>query len=107
MSNAHPTSEDASSDESTEADHEAQTPVNPVRLSESGRQFIIDECVICGERHGHGSKDRVVANGGRSHRAAHCHDTDHSGGYYLELAADAEPPEWWYGWVGVSSEVSA
>jgi hypothetical protein len=103
---AHPTgTDDASSDESTEADHDAKTPVNPVRLSESGRQFIIDECVICGERHGHGARDATVANGGRSHRASHCHGADHSGGYYLELADDEEPPEWWYGWVNRDTSV--
>lgn len=85
--------------ETTHADHEAKTPVNEVRLSDSLRQFIIDDCVICGERHGHGSKDRAVAEGGRSHRAAHCHGVDHSGGYYLELADDVEPPERWYDWV--------
>lgn len=85
----------------TEADHDAKTPVNTVRLSESTKQFVVDECEICGDTHYHGSKDRVVAEGGRSHRAAHCSRGDHSGGYYLELADDAEPPKVWFDRLGV------
>lgn len=81
------------------ADHEQKTPVNYVRVSDSLRQFIIDECVICGERHAHGSKDPTVATGGRSARSAHCHGVAGPGQYYLELAPDAEPPERWYSWI--------
>jgi hypothetical protein len=81
-----------------DVDHDAETPVNPVRFSDSGRQFIIDECVICGETHAHGSMDPAVAEGERSHRVEHCHN-GHDGGYYLELAEDAEPPTWWTGWI--------
>jgi hypothetical protein len=77
-------------------DHDAKTPVNEVRLSGSLRQFIIDDCVLCGETHRHGSLDATVAKGGRSHRIAHCGD---GGGYYLELADDADPPERWYSWL--------
>ena len=104
-STPHPTStDDASRDETDE-----KTPVNTVRLSSSLRQLIIDECVICGDRHAHGSKDPTVANGGRSHRGAHCRGVDHSGGYYIELDDDADPPERWYSWVDGESgiEVSA
>ena len=104
-STPHPTpTDDASRDETDE-----KTPVNTVRLSDSLRQFIIDECRICGARHAHGSKDPTVANGGRSHRAAHCRGVDHSGGYYIELEDDVEPPERWYSWVDRESgiEVSA
>jgi len=81
--------------------HPDKTPVNPVRLSSSERQFVIEECVICGETHHHGAKDRTVATGGRSHRVEHCHDVDHDGGYYLELAEDAAPSDRWFAWVGV------
>lgn len=81
----------------TEADHDEKTPVNKVRLSDSCRQLIVDECVLCGETHRHGSADPVVANGGRSHRVEHCRGINHQGGYYLELAENADPPEWWYG----------
>ena len=105
MSKGHtPTEAETDRDETAE-----KTPVNTVRLSDSLRQFIIDECVICGERHGHGSKDATVANGGRSHRGAHCRGVDHSGGYYIELDDDADPPERWYSWVDGESgiEVSA
>ena len=105
MSKAHtPTGAEADRDETDE-----KTPVNTVRLSDSLRQFIIDECRICGARHAHGSKDPTVANGGRSHRAAHCRGVDHSGGYYIELEDDVEPPERWYSWVDRESgiEVSA
>lgn len=85
-----------------------KTPVNYVRLSDSVRQFIIDDCVLCGETHRHGSMDPTVATGGRSHRSAHCTGPD-TGGYYLELAPDAEPPERWYSWVDRASglEVTA
>ena len=88
---------------SSKADHDAKTPVNTVRLSDSLKQFVIDECVICGDTHRHGSKDRVVATGGRSHRSGHCHGVEHTGGYYLELRDDVEPPQRWYDWVGVES----
>ena len=105
MSKAHtPTEAETDRDETDE-----KTPVNTVRLSDSLRQFIIDECRICGARHAHGSKDPTVANGGRSHRAAHCRGVDHSGGYYIELDDDADPPERWYSYVDRESgiEVSA
>jgi hypothetical protein len=96
----YPTERDAHSETTaTEADHDAETPVNPVHFSDSGRQFILEECVLCGETHRHGSCDPVVAKGGRSHRVGHCHGINHSGGYYLELADDAEPPHWWTGWI--------
>ena len=85
----------------TEADHDAKTPVNTVRLSDSGKQLVVDDCVICGGTHHHGAHDRTVAEGGRSHRTAHCGDVEHSGGYYLELDDDAEPPQRWYDWLGV------
>lgn len=103
-------------DSSTGTDHPTastdgladKTPVNYVRLGDSLRQFIIDDCVLCDETHRHGSMDPTVANGGRSHRSAHC--TGPGGaGYYLELAPDAEPPERWYSWVDRESglEVTA
>jgi len=85
----------------TKADHDAKTPVNTVRLSDSGKQLVVDDCAICGDTHHHGAHDRTVAEGGRSHRTAHCGGVDHTGGYYLELAADAEPPQRWYDWLGV------
>jgi len=85
----------------TQADHDAKTPVNTVRLSDSGKQLVVDDCVICGRTHRHGAKDATVARGGRSHRGAHCGDVDHRGGYYIELADDAEPPQRWYDWLGV------
>lgn len=88
--------------EATEADHDAKEPVNEVYLS-SIRQFHIEECVICGEEHYHGSMDATVANGGRSHRAEHCHGVNHSGGYYLQLADDADPPDRWYSWLDRST----
>jgi hypothetical protein len=88
-----------SSTDTPQVDHDAKKPVNVVHFSDSGKQFIIESCVICGERHAHGSKDVGVADGDRSHRAAHCHSVNHTGGYYLTLAADAEPPEWWHDWV--------
>ena len=93
--------------EATEADHDAKEPVNDVYLT-SIRQFHVPECVICGEEHWHGSKDAAVARGERSHRAAHCHGVDHSGGYFLQLAEDADPPERWYNYVDLatSAEVS-
>jgi len=73
-------------------------PVNTVVFSESGRQFIVENCVLCGETHRHGSKDPAVAQGELSHRVPHC--SDHKGkGYYLQLAEDADPPDWWRGWV--------
>ena len=73
-------------------------PVNTVVFSESGRQFIIENCVLCGETHHHGSKDPAVARGELSHRVAHC--SDRMGcGYYLQLAEDADPPDRWREWV--------
>jgi len=93
-------------DAQTEADHDAETPVNQVRFSDSGRQFIVDDCVLCGETHRHGSMDPTAAKGGRSHRVEHCHGINHSGGYYLELADDAEPPEWWHSWIESERGVS-
>ena len=84
-----------------EADHDEKTPVNTVRLSRSTKQLVVDECVICGGTHRHGAKDRTVAEGGRSHRTAHCSGVAHTGGYYLQLADDVEPPEPWFRWVGV------
>jgi hypothetical protein len=83
-----------------EQDHEAKEPVNYVRLSDSGKQLIVDDCVYCGETHYHGAKDTRVAEGGRSHRGSHCHTSSAGGGYYLELADDADPPVFWYQWVG-------
>lgn len=82
-----------------EYDTEAQTPVNTVRVSDSLKRFIIDECVICGETHSHGSKSPAVANGGRSPRVAHC--DDFRGQYYLELQSDYEPPQRWYSYAEV------
>lgn len=84
-----------------EVDHDAKRPVNTVRLSDSLRQLVVDNCVICGDTHRHGAKDRTVANGGRSHRGAHCSGVEHTGGYYLELDDDAEPPQRWYDWLEV------
>lgn len=84
-----------------EADHEAKTPVNTVRLSDSGKQLVVEDCVICGGTHYHGSKDATVAAGGRSHRTAHCGGAEYTGGYYLELDDEAEPPQRWYDWLGV------
>lgn len=76
----------------------SKEPVNHVYVSDSARQFIIESCVLCGEKHAHGAKDPAVANGERSHRVAHC--TDRSGaGYYLELAPDADPPDHWWSWM--------
>ncbi|WP_154019137.1 hypothetical protein [Halococcus agarilyticus] len=76
-------------------------PINEVRLSDSNRQFIVDECVICGDTHRHGSKDPAVARGDLSHRVAHCNLSleDTRGGYDLRLADDAERPERWLNWV--------
>lgn len=104
------TQHDATTDGAqTEADHDAETPVNQVHFAESYRQFIVEECVLCGETHYHGSCDPTVAKGGRSHRVAHCHGINHSGGYYLELADDAEPPHFWSSWIeserGIDVEV--
>lgn len=86
-----------------------QIPVNHVRLSDSQRQFIIEECVLCGERHAHGSKDAAVANGGRSRRVAHCRTGCQPREYYLELHPNADPPATWYEWVdrttGVEIEI--
>ena len=80
---------------------QTDAPVNTVRLSEATlRQFVVDECVICGETHYHGSRDHTVAKGGRSHRTAHCSGS-RTGGYYIELDDDADPPDRWYSWVGV------
>lgn len=85
---------------STEVSHAEKTPVNHVRLADdTDRQLVIDECVLCGETHRHGSLDGAVAAGDRSHRVEHCTGIDHRGGYYLELAADAEPPTHWLEWV--------
>ena len=97
---------ETSDDAPTRANHDKETPVNDVRLRDGSlRQFVIDECVLCGETHWHGSMDPTVANGGRSHRAEHCPNIDHVGGYYLQLAADAEPPERWYTWVNEKSGI--
>jgi hypothetical protein len=76
-----------------------QPPVNTVRLSDTGRQFVVDECVLCGETHCHGAADAVVARGGQSSRVAHCSGRHTQ--YLLELADDADPPAWWYDWVGL------
>jgi len=84
--------------EIADADHDAETPVNTVRVSDSGKQLVVDDCVICGETHYHGAQDATVAKGERSHRAAHCGGL---GGYYLELADDADPPAHWWRFVGV------
>ena len=93
------TQHDATTDgEQYETDHDAKTPVNQVYVSDSGRRFIIEECVQCGETHYHGAKDPTVASGGRSHRSSHCHDRHLDGGYYLELAGDADPPVHWREW---------
>ena len=77
-----------------------KTPVNTVRVSDSGRQFIVEDCVLCGGTHYHGSKDPTVAEGGRSHRVSHCGGRS-QGGYYLELDDEHEPPEHWWTYVGV------
>jgi hypothetical protein len=83
-----------------EEDHEAKEPVNYVRLSDSEKQLVVDDCVYCGGTHYHGARDREIAKGGRSHRVAHCDDLSY-GGYYLELADDAEPSKFWYQWLEV------
>jgi len=72
-------------------------PVNTVVFSESGRQLIIENCVLCGETHRHGSKDPGVARGDLGHRVAHCSDRM-SPDYYLELTEDADLPDWWQEW---------
>jgi len=82
------------------ADRDRQIPVNTVRVSDSGKQFIVENCVRCGDTHYHGAMDRTVAEGGRSHRASHCGD-GLDGGYYLELDHAAEPPAHWWRRVGV------
>jgi len=74
-------------------------PVNEVRVSDSGRLFIIDDCVICGGEHTHGAKDRTVAEGGRSERVSHC--GQNRGSYFLELVDEDQPPEHWWTYVGV------
>jgi len=75
----------------------SEAPVNKVYVSDSGRQFIVEECVLCGDTHRHGAKDRAVAAGGRSTRAGHC--SLQADEYYLELADDADPPEIWRNWM--------
>lgn len=66
-------------------------PVNHVHVSDEWFQVVIDECVICGETHRH-SRDPKVLTGGRSYRSAHCHEPD-TGGYFIELAPNANVPE--------------
>jgi len=78
---------------------DSDIPVNQVYVSDSGRQLIIEECVRCGETHSHGARDVTVASGGRSHRASHCTNNHLDGGYELELAEDADPPEHWWSWM--------
>jgi len=75
-------------------------PVNQVRVADNLRQLVVDECVVCGETHYHGARDRAVAMGRRSPRGAHCRDE--AGEYLLELAPEADPPERWFRWLGVS-----
>jgi hypothetical protein len=95
-----PTTTTADQTDSTESSDSEKTPVNYVRIADGTvRQFVIDECVLCGETHRHGSLDGMVAAGGRSHRVEHCNGIDHRGGYFLELADDAEPPARWLEWV--------
>ena len=81
----------------------SDAPINEVRLSDSRRQLIVDECVICGETHRHGAKDPAVARGELSHRVSHCApddaDGDAPGGYNLRLASGTERPEGWLDWV--------
>lgn len=78
-------------------------PVNDVRLSRSGGALVVDECVICGGTHRHGSNDPAVARGDLSHRVAHCKPRDAGedspGGYYLKFADDAERREIWLDYV--------
>lgn len=83
---------------------QVDNPVNEVYVSESLKQLIVEECVICGETHRHGSKDRVVAEGGESHRVAHCNSVDGPTGYYLKLADDADRPERWLNYVGLAGD---
>jgi hypothetical protein len=72
-------------------------PVNQVYVSDSGKLFIIEDCVRCGDQHQHGAKDGVVAAGDRATRSGHC-DLQ-AGEYYIELADDAEPPQAWRRWM--------
>ena len=75
-------------DDKTE--HREKEPINEVRFA-SGRVLIVEECVICGDSHTHGAKGPAIARGEPAHRAAHCGTSD-SGGYYIRLADDADPP---------------
>jgi|APHM01.1.fsa_nt_gi hypothetical protein len=75
-----------------------KTPVNYVYF-DGRRRVVIRNCVLCGGRHGHGSRDPVLAQGGRSHRRSHCGGETDPSGYYIELAPDADVPPNWETWV--------
>jgi len=78
-------------------------PVNTADLSDSSRQLVVENCVLCGETHRHGAQDPSVARGEKSHRVAHCSDRL-GAGYYLQLAEDVDPPDWWREWVMQASK---
>lgn len=60
-------------------------PVNPIDRRD-GVQYVIEECVICGETHHHGAANPTEI-GKPSHRGAHCSELV-DGGYYIVLTED-------------------
>ena len=60
-------------------------------------------------QHRHSVADTDPVGVGPARRRCTRRGVDHSGGYYIELDDDADPPERWYSWVDGESgiEVSA
>lgn len=61
-------------------DDEPDGPVNVVdRVTDT--HYIVENCVVCGETHRHGSANYYLADDDYAHRGAHCSGS--MDGYYL------------------------
>lgn len=61
-------------------------PVNEIDRID-GIQIVVEECVVCGETHYHGTGDRELEPGDTLPRVAHCTGT---GGYVLKMTEETE-----------------
>lgn len=65
---------------------ETDDPINTVsRVTDS--QLIVEDCVLCGETHYHGTGNQSFEVGDTTHRGAHCEGGD---GYRLKMTEATE-----------------
>lgn len=69
-----------------ESTENGDTPVNEIDRID-GIQIVVEDCVVCGETHYHGTGNRELEPGDTLERVAHCTG---GGGYVLKMTEETE-----------------